>query len=91
MRNKSQRPHEKWRKQKSGEGVGKKEEGILSSPPPPPSFIFWFSFHFSRGQNRKSSTVFFCPENKRKRLLRRPLTMTRQGLYHNSEPFSSFQ
>ena len=27
--------------------------------------IFWFSFQFSRGQNRKSlSTVFFCPETR---------------------------
>ena len=75
-RNKSQRPCEKWRKQKSGEGVGRKEEGILSSFPPPLSFLFQFSFHFSRGQNRKSSTVFFCPETKRKRLLRRLPTKT---------------
>ena len=44
---------------------------FLPSPPPPPSFIFWLSFHFSRGQNRKSrSSVFFCSETKRKRLLR---------------------
>ena len=36
------------------------------------SFIFSFTFHFSRGQNRKSPfTIFFCPETKRKRLLRR--------------------
>ena len=40
--------------------------------PPPPSFIFWPSFHFSRGQKRKSpSPVFLCSEIKRKRLLRR--------------------
>ena len=33
---------------------------------------FWLSFHFSRCQNRKSpSSVFLCPETKRKRLLRR--------------------
>ena len=32
----------------------------------------WLSFHFPRGQNRKSrSSVFFCSETKRKRLLRR--------------------
>ena len=32
----------------------------------------WLSFHFSLGQNRKSrSSVFLCPETKRKRLLRR--------------------
>ena len=49
------------------------------SPAPPPSFIFWFSFYFSRGQNRKSpSTVFFCSETKRKRLLRR-LSCNRMG------------
>ena len=36
------------------------------------SFTFWLSFHFSRGQNRKSpSSVFLCSETKRKRLLRR--------------------
>ena len=40
--------------------------------PPPPSFIFWLSFHFSRGQNRESrSSVFPCSETARKRLLRR--------------------
>ena len=45
---------------------------FLPSPPPPSSFIFWFSFHFSRDQNQKSpSTVLFCSETKRKRLLRR--------------------
>ena len=34
-----------------------------SLPSPPPSFIFWFSFHFSRDQNRKSpSTVSFAPK-----------------------------
>ena len=33
----------------------------------------WLSFHFSRGQNRKSpSSVFLGSETKRKRLLRRP-------------------
>ena len=45
---------------------------FLPSPPPPPSFTFWLSFHFSRGQNRKSpSSVFLCSETKWKRLLRR--------------------
>ena len=35
--------------------------------------VFWLSFHFSRGQNRKfPSSVFLCSETKRKRLLRRP-------------------
>ena len=61
---------------KKREGAG--EEGketflpFLKPSFPSPSFIFWFSFHFSRGKNRKSlSTVFFCSESKRKRLLRR--------------------
>ena len=32
-------------------------------------FIFWFSFNFSRDQNRKSpSMVSLCSETKRKRL-----------------------
>ena len=45
---------------------------FLPSPPPLPSFTFWLSFHFSRGQNRKSpSSLFLCSETKRKRLLRR--------------------
>ena len=36
---------------------------FLPSPPPAPSFIFWLSFYFSRGQNRKSrSSVFLCSE-----------------------------
>ena len=53
-------------------GVGKK--GFLPSPPPPPSFIFWLRFHFSRCQNRESpSSLFFCSETKRIRLLRRLL------------------
>ena len=34
--------------------------------------LLWLSFHFSRGQNRKSrSTAFLCSETKRKCLLRR--------------------
>ena len=42
----------------------------LCRPPPPPYFIFWLSFHFSRGQDRKfPSSVFLCSETKRKRLL----------------------
>ena len=57
---------------RAGEGWGRKEGNFLPSPPPPPSFIFWLSFHFSRGQNRKShSSVFLYCETKRKRLLRR--------------------
>ena len=56
---------------RAGRGLGRKV-GFFPSPSPSPSFLFWFSFHFSRGQNRKSlSTVIFCPETKRKRLLRR--------------------
>ena len=47
-------------------------KSFLPSPPSPPSFIFWVSFHFSRGQNRKSPfSVFLCCETRRKRLLRR--------------------
>ena len=43
------------------------------------TFIFWFFFHFSRGQNRESrSLVFLCSETKRKRLLRR-LTFIRNS------------
>ena len=52
-----------------------KIEGLVCKrfpPSPLPSFIFWLSFHFSRGQNWISrSSVFFCSETKRKRLLRR--------------------
>ena len=64
-------------KERGGVGEERKETFLPflkpSFPSPhPASFIFWFSFHFSRGQNRKSlSTVFFCSETKRKRLLRR--------------------
>ena len=60
----SQRPREKMAQVKEQGGGG--EETHL------PSFIFYLSFHFSRGQNRKSpSSVLFCSETKRKRLLRR--------------------
>ena len=60
----SQRPREKMAQVKEQGGGG--EETHL------PSFIFCLSFHFSRGQNRKSpSSVLFCSETKRKRLLRR--------------------
>ena len=49
---------------KSGEGVCLQ---AFPSPPSPPSFIFLLSFHFSRGQNRKShSSVFLCSETTRK-------------------------
>ena len=51
----------------------RRKEGLLPSPPHPPSFSFWLSFHFLRGQNRKSrSSVFFAPKLNGKRLLRRP-------------------
>ena len=33
-------------------------QAFPSFPSPPPSFIFWLSFHFSRGQNRS----FFAPK-----------------------------
>ena len=57
---------------RAGRGWGRKEENFLPSPPLPPSFIFLLSFHFSRGQKRKShSSVFLYSETKRKRLLRR--------------------
>ena len=74
MRNKSQRPRETGASKRARRGWGRKEGNFPSSfpSPHPASFIFWFSFHLSRGQNRKSlSTVFFCSETKRKRLLRR--------------------
>ena len=53
--------------------------GLDPLPLPSPLFhFFWLSFHFSRGRNRKSrSSVFLCPETKRKRLLRR-LIIARQ-------------
>ena len=51
-------------------GVGKKVSFLPFLLPP--SFIFWLSFHFSRGQKRKSpSSVFLYSEIKRKRLLSR--------------------
>ena len=60
----SQRPREKM--------AQVKEQGGGGEEIPLPSFIFCLSFHFSRGQNRKSpSSVLFCSETKRKRLLRR--------------------
>ena len=47
-------------------------QAFPSFPSPSPSLTFWLSFHFSRGQNRKSpSLVFLCAKTKRKRLLRR--------------------
>ena len=57
----------------AGERRFSKSRGLYASVsflplPLPPSFIFWLSFHFSRGQNRKSpSSVFLCSETKRKR------------------------
>ena len=60
----SQRPREKM--------AQVKEQGGGGEETPLPSFIFCLSFHFSRGQNRKSSSsVLFCSDTKRKRLLRR--------------------
>ena len=39
---------------------------------PSPPFIFWLSFHFSRGQNRESCFwVFLCSKTKWRHLLRR--------------------
>ena len=58
---------------RAGRVWGRKEGNPF--PSPSPSFIFWLSFHFSRGQNGKSrSSVVFCSETKRKRLLRRLVT-----------------
>ena len=56
-RNESKRPNEKWRKKKIGEEMGRKGDLPSSFPSPPPSFIFWLSFHFSRGQNRSLSLL----------------------------------
>ena len=61
-------------KERVKNGASKERRGGLSasvsflpSPPSPPSFIFLLSFHFSRGQNRKShSSVFLCSETTRK-------------------------
>ena len=56
---------------RAGRGWGRK----LPLPLLPPS-IFWLSFHFSLGQNRRSpSLVFLCSETKRKRLLHRLISM----------------
>ena len=56
-RNESNRPREKCRKKKIGEEMGRKGDLPSSFPSPPPSFIFWLSFHFSRGQNRSLSLL----------------------------------
>ena len=59
-------------REKSGASKRAGRGWFPSFPYPSPSFTFWLSFHFSRGQNRKSpSSVFLCSETKRKRLLRR--------------------
>ena len=51
-------------------GLSAIKRSFLSHYPPPP--FFWLSYHFSRGQNRKSrSLVLLFSENKRKRVLRR--------------------
>ena len=74
-------------------GLGAKNEEQESKTP---SFIFWFSFNFSRDQNRKSpSTVSFCSETKRKRLLRRlvylePLSLSIVGDFSWSWIFKGF-
>ena len=69
---------------RAGRGWGRKEGNFL--PYPSPSFTFWLSFHFSRGQNRKSpSSVFLCSETKRKRLLRRLRSLFPSGLADERE------
>ena len=53
---------------------GGEERKFPSFPSPSPSFIFWHSFHFSRGQSRgsrSSTSVFLFSQIKQKRLLRR--------------------
>ena len=42
-------------RKRSGRRWGGKETFL--PPSPPPSFIFWLSFHFSRGQNRSLSLL----------------------------------
>ena len=69
FRSKERERESKWRKQKSEEGVGNKGRKP-SFPYSPPSFIYWCSFHFSRGKSRESrSLVFLCSKTKRKRSL----------------------
>ena len=71
-------------------GARKRTKGFLPPPPPPSPFIFWLSFHFLHGQNRKScSTVFLCSETKRKRLLRRLTVPTRNQHWNKSNLFLS--
>ena len=61
-RNKSHRPREKWRKQKSGEGVGrKKEESFLPLPLPPLSF-FGSCFIPRAVKTENLPPSFFAPE-----------------------------
>ena len=56
------KPREKWRKQKSGEGVGKKEEGIFF-PLPLPSLSFFSSRFISRAVKTENlSRSFFAPK-----------------------------
>ena len=52
-------------------GLSAIKRSFLSHYPPPPPPFFRLSYHFSRGQNRKSrSSVLLFSENKRKRVLR---------------------
>ena len=62
-------------KERGEGGEERKETALLLLPPPPPPFIYWLSFHFSRGQNRESrSSVFHCSETKRKRRALKPIS-----------------
>ena len=69
-RNKSHRPREKWRKQKSGEGVGrKKEESFLPLPLPPLSFFG--SCFISRAVKTENLSLSFLPRNQTETLATR--------------------
>ena len=59
-------------KERGGGGGGEVRKETNLPFPSLPAPHFWLSYHFSRGQNRKSrSSVFLFSETKRKRLLRR--------------------
>ena len=74
-RNESQRPRQKWRKLKSGEGWGLKEGNEFSSlPSPSPLFYFLALVSFLvRSKPKIPLLGLLCSETKLKRLLRRLL------------------
>ena len=68
-------------------GVGEKRKAT-SFPSTSPSFIFWFSFYFSHGQNRKSlSAVFFLLRNQTE-MLATQATRYSQSSRENASPSS---